>query len=314
MKRLSLRALDTTGANGGDVPTYDATSNSYKPAAPASAAGVGTVLPDPTTVPDELYVLKHLGSGTGYVSAVTADAPWGFWQCNETSGTTLADSSGNARDMTITGSPTLAQTGPGTGASAVLWPDSSGATENYAITATAVSTSVATVEAWVYLTALPTNLTTVVGCAATYGSGITDKVLSIDTTGKVVWYFLGGASLTSIVSSSALTLNTWHHVVGSIGSTGAKIRIDKATAATSPDTAAAANSMPVLIHGAGNTANGGNQTNGSPVTIAMPAFYASQLTDAQTDAHYDALTSSGPPELYFSDGTNWYLFATATAA
>jgi hypothetical protein len=61
-----------------------------------------------------------------YATAVLADSPWGFWKCDESSGTTLADSSGNSRPMTISGSgQTLAQTGPdGSAADAIDWPAS----------------------------------------------------------------------------------------------------------------------------------------------------------------------------------------------
>jgi len=46
-----------------------------------------------------------------YNATVLADSPAGFWQLNETSGTTAADSSGNSRDGTYIGSPTLTTTG-----------------------------------------------------------------------------------------------------------------------------------------------------------------------------------------------------------
>lgn len=39
---------------------------------------------------------------------ILADAPIGYWKCNDTSGTTLEDSSGNNFDLTIVGTPTLA--------------------------------------------------------------------------------------------------------------------------------------------------------------------------------------------------------------
>lgn len=49
--------------------------------------------------------------GNTYTRAVLADSPLGYYHLGETSGTTMADSSGNARDGTYTGTYTLGQTG-----------------------------------------------------------------------------------------------------------------------------------------------------------------------------------------------------------
>jgi hypothetical protein len=46
-----------------------------------------------------------------YAAAVLADSPSGYWRLEETTGTNLADASGNGRDATATGTFTLNQTG-----------------------------------------------------------------------------------------------------------------------------------------------------------------------------------------------------------
>lgn len=48
------------------------------------------------------------GTSTSLESEITADAPTGYWKCNEESGTTLADSSGNDFDLTLAGDYDLA--------------------------------------------------------------------------------------------------------------------------------------------------------------------------------------------------------------
>lgn len=50
-----------------------------------------------------------------YASEVDADNPIAYWQFNETSGTTMSDSSGNGHHGTYLNSPTLGQPGAGSG-------------------------------------------------------------------------------------------------------------------------------------------------------------------------------------------------------
>ena len=232
----------------------------------------------------------HYGaSSASYAATVIGDAPWGYWQQTETSGTTLADSSGNSRTitltgtgrkMTVSGSPTLNQAGPGSLRS-VAWP----ASTDYATSQSPLLTSDVTVEAWVYLTANPLNNTPIVACAASAGNGTHDKALYVRSDGKVAWYVYPTSPQT-IVSTSALSLNAWHHIVGSVGPSGQKLRIDKVTVASNVAvTTSYAASQSVFIHN-----GGGGYTSGNAVTIAAPALYLTQLSDVRTDAHYDATT------------------------
>lgn len=224
-----------------------------------------------------------------YSSEVLADSPWGFWEQAETSGTNLNDSSPNNRDLTITGTPTLNQAGPFTPAAAVAWPESVSA-ERYA-SATTVNTSVITLEAWVYLTATPTNPTPIIATAASYASNTQRIAFFVDATGKLNWMtYQGGATAVLITAPSALSLNAWHHVVASIGAAGSKVRVDKTTVVTGAGTAISAGAETVFVHGGGSDSSdaGRRFANGSPITIALPAVYTTQLSDARTDAHYDA--------------------------
>lgn len=190
------------------------------------------------------------------------------------------------------GSPTLAQTGPnGSTTDAISWPSSSGATEYYATTSATFATSAATLEAWVYLTALPTAQTGIVCCSSSYGGGGADKYMYVGTDGKVRLYLFNSGQLT-VASSNALSLNTWHHVVASVGAAGTKIRTDKVTDGTNANTGSSGGSYKVFIHGGGADGTGGNAVNvtdSSAVKIAEVAVWQSQLSDAQTDAHFDAM-------------------------
>lgn len=57
------------------------------------------------------HYLAGLATLTSYDSAVLSDNPAFYWHLNETSGTTVGDSSGNGRSGTITGTPTYGVTG-----------------------------------------------------------------------------------------------------------------------------------------------------------------------------------------------------------
>jgi hypothetical protein len=227
-----------------------------------------------------------------YDSEVLADVPWGYWECNEASGTTLADASGNARSLSITGTPSLAQSGPVAGAKAIAWPNSSATC--YAVSSATTTSSPATLEAWVYLTATPGTATAIVACATSAGSSTQDKPLFVDTDGKVKFQVFSGAT-EMIASAAPLALNTWHHVVASVGAAGTKLRIDKVTVATGIKTGSYTGAQKVFIHGGGNGGGSFLFQNSRAVTIAKPAFYTAQLSDARTDAHYDAMfAGSGP--------------------
>lgn len=91
----------------------------------------------------------------------------------------------------------------------------------------------------------------------------------------------------TITSPSALTTGAWHHIIGSVGADGMKVRIDKSTVATNARTAVdqLEFSRPTIIRDVGNLTG----TTGKPaLLVAEPAIWRSQLSDAQTDAHYDA--------------------------
>jgi hypothetical protein len=61
------------------------------------------------------YVASGGGGGGGYSAAVLADSPLAYWRLGDASGTACVDSSGNGRDGTYAGSPTLGTTGLLTG-------------------------------------------------------------------------------------------------------------------------------------------------------------------------------------------------------
>lgn len=229
------------------------------------------------------------GSAAALDAAIAADTPWGFWKNTEASGNP-ADSSGNARTMTATGTLVYSQAGPWGGSTAIKYPDSSGGSEFYAKTAVAFNTSTATLEAFVYLTAYPTNQTGLLCCGSSYGGGGVDKYLYIGTDGAPRYYIFNAGQLT--ITGTPLALNTWNHVVASTGAAGTKLRVNKATVASNVSTGSTASASAFLfMHGGGSDGTSFdaiNPTNSSEIILSRCAAYTSQLSDARVDAHYDA--------------------------
>lgn len=248
-----------------------------------------------------------------YDSEVLADSPWFYGKTDEASGS-LLDSSGNSRTLTLPGgSPTYAQTGPSGAADAQSWPDSSGATEYYAQSSANVGTPTAmTLECWVYLTALPTHPTALVGLAYGYGNNSRRPFeMYVDTDGKVKLFggvSTGGSWGDWSAPTITLSLNTWYHVVGASQSGAQKIRVNKVTVSTDTRGQTMGAGAFAFVHGGGADASGVvDLTNASPIIIAKPAVYLTVLSDARIDAHYDAMFPSG-------DATVSAVAATATAS
>lgn len=187
------------------------------------------------------------------------------------------------RPMTVFGSPSLAQVGPdGVTADAVGF---TSATSQYGKTTATSTHGILTYEAWVKLPANPTVVNGILARSDGYlSSGASDAELSIRTDGKIEWLVYDNVASRIITSPSPISLNTWHHIVASVGAAGMKMRIDKTTVATAAYTTAFTGAaMYVFLRGGGSRMSGHDA-----VKIARPVIYPSQLSDARTDAHYDA--------------------------
>lgn len=233
---------------------------------------------------------NYNSSGDLYEHEVLSDSPWAYWRQQEASGTTLADMSGFQRPLTLVGSPgpTLAQAGPFD--KAVAYDLTVG---QYAVTGVGVTydDSDTTLEAWVYITQLPTDKSNVIGMAAAYGGTTNhDKELGIGSTGHFYFRVFNGAEQL-LVSTATLSLNTWYHIVGSVGAAGQRVYLNGALdnhsdAVKTSDTTAGKR---VFIRGG---ASGYNNTD--RVVIAEPAVYFDQLTDTRVKVHHDALAYVPP--------------------
>lgn len=227
------------------------------------------------------------GSLPDYVATVLADTPLAFWKLNETSGTTAADSSGNALAGTYTGGYTLAAAPPSNAPGAVLLNGSTGYV-NCGTPAALNVTAAWTLEAWIYLTATPNGCGVITEFFNATGNVLYEIGFGISTSGSslTAGYYTGSAW--QIVTGTALTLNAWHHIAATWDGTTLRLYADGAQVATATPTAA-----PV----AGN--NGiyiGRRHDSSaspyfPGRIASAAIYGTALSAARISAHYSAGTA-----------------------
>ncbi len=152
-------------------------------------------------------------------AAATVPTPAGWWQFNEGSGTTTADSSGNGHTGTLGVGATWAA--PGVGAHSIA--TNGTAAGNVTVSGPVVNTSASyTVSAWVNLTstgggnqtfvginglASPTG-TTISGFYLQYQGGSNNFAFTLRASDAT------GSAITQAVSSTLANAGTWYHLVG----------------------------------------------------------------------------------------------------
>lgn len=252
----------------------------------------------------------HYASGAGDNAAIAADTPKAWLKMDETTALSQTDFSGNGRHPVAIGAVSVGATGP-YGKQAASFPSGSSA---YFISPNILpQPTVVTYETWVYLTALPSASATLIdvgggGGVSGYGPTSSLYVSSAGKVGMSVYHGGGGGA----EAPNALTLNQWHHVVASVGAAGIKVRVDKATVATGAGTSADAfiNSNVYIRNGGPNSDNG----QGASVRMFGAAVYLAQLTDARTDAHYDALLSGFAQAAAVRKPTIWWRFKESSGS
>lgn len=165
-----------------------------------------------------------------YQSDVVALAPWGYWRLEETSGTTVADASGNTRTATIVGSPTMGVTGQVNNAFTFA---TSGQCVRLGAASTAVSGSTAhTVMGWVKRSGTPSAYTHIAGPWSSTGVSASFRI-ALNASGQAVFEVKDNTFATAAATGSAnLYDGNWHFIVGTISGTSMKLYVDGVIAAT----------------------------------------------------------------------------------
>ena len=281
----------TSSAACGSPPT-GATTYSY------GSNGERITMTPPTGNPtvnydyDQAYRLTGL-DGASYRNAVLASNPLGYWRLGETSGTTAADSSGNARNGTYTGGYTQ-------GASSALGTDA-----NKAVTFNGTTGYVDagnqgvgqlsnfSVEAWVKSTA--TNKPWILAEGSTSNNNPVDGI-NIDGTGaNNTRFFVRDTSGTSANVTGTKTINdgNWHMVVGVRNGTNFSLYVDGV-----PDGSTTATLGSIALNttaiGALKRSTVGGFMNGS---VDEAAWFPTSLSTAQISGQYQAAISGYAPSV-----------------
>lgn len=223
-----------------------------------------------------------LRPSNAYRDVVLTDSPWALWLQDETQGGIFEDSSGSARSLTITGSLTAyAVQGPGL-LKAASYPASTTVYGQTTAVLPGTFNGGFSLEVWVYLTATPSGVLTLIGNGTTPTGTVQKEIaLSVDSSGRPLFYIFNTAGRT-LTSPSALSLNAWHHIVATASTTtGMSLRVDKVTVGTLAQNSLAGYSRSVYVHA-------GYNATAQAALIAAPAVYLTPLSDARIDAHHTA--------------------------
>ena len=231
---------------------------------------------------------------TTYRSVVLADSPAGYYRLDETSGTTMADSSGHGLDGSYLGGPTLNQPGIANGNPAASF-DGSSQYGQVTYNST-LNTPQFTVEAWAKVSGGAGTYRSLVTSRDIGGSGRAGYILYAASNNH--WQFwLGTGSGWYILYGPAVTLNTWTDIAASYDGTTAKLYINGSLAASGTTTSYVPNPASPLRIGAGTTE--GPAALYLPGSIDETAIYPTALTPTRIQTHYQTAI---PPETTIDSG------------
>ncbi|GAA2996056.1 signal peptidase I [Actinokineospora diospyrosa] len=146
-----------------------------------------------------------------------------------------------------------------------------------------------TTEAW-FRTASPWG-GLITGFYSTVSASSTsrDRVVYLDSTGKLV-FAVNPSTIKSISSTSSYNDGAWHHVAASLGAAGMKLYVDGNLVAQDATTTTAQNFTGYWRWGGGGLPSYPNRPLSDYLvgTIDEVAVFGSQLTDAQVRRHYHA--------------------------
>ncbi|MBF6591167.1 MAG: LamG domain-containing protein, partial [Ktedonobacterales bacterium] len=217
-----------------------------------------------------------------YADAVQADAPLRFYRLDESSGTSCADAMGNGNG-TLVGGVTLAQTGALTGDTDTAV-SLNGTTGTISLPTTGLPTANApwSIEAWIKLAANPTA-TAIIGYLGGGGSASNSAYFGILIgTAKPLLNIHG----TLITAPSNISLNTWHHVVGTWDGTNGTIFVDGGQVVTGTATAG------LIAYGTAYLGSLGGASNWLSGPLDEVAIYGTALSSTRIAAHYTAGTTT----------------------
>jgi hypothetical protein len=224
------------------------------------------------------------GGGGNYDSVVLADAPAGYWKLNETSGTTVIDSSGNARNGTYTGGFILGKSMANLDGAVQLNGTSGYATIPYAVW---MDFSAAwSVEAWIIPFSFGSGIIArgwTTGLSIEYAIALISGSTMANTSGFSVGKFTGSVWNNVYVSSNGAIFSTFH-VVGTFDGTTMTLYINGLNIGSATYSGFTSSTQSLYL--------GRDWTNSGPRyfdgLISSCALYATSLSSSRILAHYNA--------------------------
>ncbi|MFD1713687.1 signal peptidase I [Amnibacterium flavum] len=248
--------------------------------APASAA-FSAASPNPSSA---------LSAAAAYdcLTPAAPDSPYFYYRYAETTGTSVTDTSGNARTGTLRGTTTRVAGSCVAGATPALTLDGS---TGYVSTPNSVAgTNTFTIEAWFKTTTASGGRIIGFGNAQTGTSSNADRHLYMTNAGKISFGVQPTGTRTAITSPISYNDGAWHLATATLSSAGMILYIDGTQVATN-SSVTAARSLTGYWRVGGDTLSGwpsAPTSNFFAGTVDGTAAYTTALTAAKVAAHYAA--------------------------
>ena len=228
-----------------------------------------------------------------YSTAVNAQSPDQFWRLDETSGSSVLDSSSSGQDGTVLAGVSWGAAGSPASAvnRAATLNGSSGA-----IVSRETSTAPKTYSTELWFKTNTTRGGRLIGfgssSSTTLSSGSTaDRQVCMLNNGRLQ-FGTSGAVRNLAETTTSYNDNLWHHVVATQGADGMRLYVDGIQVATNAATDAA--SYTGYWRVGGDRCFGGQTSNFLAGTVDEAAVYATALTAAQVRSHFEAAGGAVP--------------------
>lgn len=144
----------------------------------------------------------------------------GWWKLNEGIGTNAADSSGASNTGTLVNTPSWIVNGSGF---ALTF---SSASLQCVSTTKVVNIPNVTISAWLKLSSYPASKRNIVGFCDGLNSATADKIMFVDTDGKLYFYAYCSGTYTTSAPAAQIGTGAWHHVAATCDSSNLYTYVD----------------------------------------------------------------------------------------
>ncbi|QIG38799.1 PKD domain-containing protein [Microbacterium sp. 4R-513] len=240
------------------------------------------------------YITVSGAAASTYRTAVRASAPTHYWRLGETLGTKLYDDVGDAPGTLL--SLTLGASGALTNDVDAAVTSAGGSNPRMTTTDSESTTAATSVEAWVKTTS--TRGGRIVGygnsSTGTSASGLTDRVLYLDTSGRAN-FAINDGSYRTVYSRGSVNDGQWHHIVGTVGTGGMELYVDGIRVGRDQSATTPKSYIGYWRIGADQTGSFTNRPSDAALSGSIDdvAVYAKALTKGDVQAHYAASGRTG---------------------